>query len=51
MVTIEEQEIDLELPSDNTGMVVMQPFLKLSQNEPHHLVNGSKTTRQILLGG
>ena len=46
MVTVEEQEIDLELPSDNVGIVVMQPFIDLNQNEPRRLVNGSRS-RQI----
>jgi len=42
MVAIEEHEIDLELPSDNIGIVVMQPFVVLRQNEPFSWVNGSK---------
>ena len=46
MVTVEEHEIALELPSDNIGIVVMQPFIELSQNEPRRWVNGSKS-RQI----
>ena len=46
MVIVEEKEISLELPSDNIGIVVMQPFIELSQNEPPRLVNGSES-RQI----
>lgn len=46
MITIEETEIDLKLPSDNIGIVVMQPFINLSKTEPHRWVNGSKP-RQI----
>lgn len=42
MITIEEHELDLVLPTGELGVVVMQPFLELNQSEPYRWENGSK---------
>lgn len=46
MVEVEEIPLDITLPDDGIGMVIMQPFVELCENEPYHWQDNKKD-RQI----
>jgi hypothetical protein len=46
MVNVKEVELDINFPDNGLGMVIMQPFVELTMNEPYRWQNDKKN-RQI----
>jgi len=46
MIEVEEVELNITLPDDGIGMVIMQPFVELSEREPYRW-RTDKKTKQI----
>jgi hypothetical protein len=42
MIEIKEIQLDITLPDDGIGMVIMQPFVELCGHEPYHWQNDKK---------
>ena len=42
MIEIEEIELNITLPDNGIGMVIMQPFVELCNDEPYHWQNDKK---------
>jgi hypothetical protein len=42
MIKVREIQLDITLPDDGIGMVIMHPFVELCDNEPYHWQNDKK---------